>query len=56
VTDALVSLASVSARKWTQTDEIREAVEKGEIKEIANIQAVFTHYSLPCVDPSSKVA
>jgi hypothetical protein len=34
---------SVSGRNWTQTAEIGEAVETGEIIEIANIHAVFMH-------------
>jgi len=32
---------SVSARNWTQTAEIGEAVEKGGIVEIANIHMGF---------------
>ena len=39
----LVSLVSVSGRNWTQTAEIGEAVEIGEIIEMANIHAVFMH-------------
>ena len=34
---------SVLARNWTQTAELGEAVEKGEIVEIVNIHAVFMH-------------
>jgi hypothetical protein len=39
----LVSLVSVYGRNLTQTDEIGETVEKGEIVEITNIDAVFMH-------------
>jgi hypothetical protein len=39
----LVSLVSVWARNWTRTVELGEAVEKGEIIEIASIHAVVTH-------------
>ncbi len=39
----LVSLVSVLVRNWTQTAEIGEAVEKGEVIEGANIHAVFMH-------------
>jgi len=34
---------SVSARNWTQTAEKGEGVEKGEIVEIVNADAVFVH-------------
>jgi len=36
-----VSLVYVWARNWTQTAEIGEAVETGEIVEIVNTDAVF---------------
>ena len=36
-----MSLVSVWARNWTQTAEIGEAVETGEIVEIVNTDAVF---------------
>jgi len=39
----LVSLVSVSGENWTQTAEIGEAVETGEIVEIGNIHAVSVH-------------
>jgi hypothetical protein len=32
------------ARNWTQTAEIGDAVEKGEIVEIVNIHTVFMHF------------
>jgi hypothetical protein len=38
-----VSLVSVYGRNWTQTAEIEEIVEKGEIIETANSHAVFAH-------------
>jgi hypothetical protein len=39
----LVSLVSVWPRNWTQTVETREAVEQGEIAEVANNDADFMH-------------
>jgi hypothetical protein len=38
-----VSLVSVSARKWCYSYERIERVAKGEIIEIANIHAGFSH-------------
>ena len=38
-----MSLVSVYGRNWTQTAEIEEIVEKGEIIETANSHAVFAH-------------